>query len=529
MRHLLIITLLLLFGLVANAQQFIESYPATPSVRASKELANRNLDYEFVGFPINELVKAITKRQNTIRVILGKQIDDVWTVQEDELNYYNLGIDKWDDAGNRFSNVPVCETFSATSQNSNVRVRFTININAELSGFVHDLKTNVMIHFRSISLMTTSKEKDSEKNTVAIYSEKLSAGANQQATSISPPLTPCNTNWLVLAIETDDEYSFSSNVPLASIMQEVDYVMSLNLGMRVYYKKFNWTQGTPGYPYNNVPTIAVPNTSPTAFRTIESDMFQRFIDNGWAKNQICNMGHLLTGRKLRNPLYGNSGGYSNFSSSICGGQLPLSMSSTEYISIEQIARTIVHELGHNLAGDTAHDDNCSTTYNPANPTPNTLMCTYMITDPNSGEGGRGIYFTSNYINNINNKLAPNIGCLTAGSTLNFGQAFYNGVAINSTPYFTSSRNGTLTVDMESFSSASSPSFTVGVTPTSVYLGNPYTVLVEFPKWIGGVQTNAPSNVNNATFNIQASNACQTIIRSIPIVYGAGYRLYPNPT
>ena len=103
MRHLLIITLLLLFGLVANAQQFIESYPATPSVRASKELANRNLDYEFVGFPINELVKAITKRQNTIRVILGKQIDDVWTVPSWSLGRRNRSIESGRRPGHGYS------------------------------------------------------------------------------------------------------------------------------------------------------------------------------------------------------------------------------------------------------------------------------------------------------------------------------------------------------------------------------------------------------------------------------------------
>ncbi len=521
---------------VCFAQQFVESTSTTISAQATKELATGSFAYEFVEFPIDKLAKAITKKKNTVKVKIGEQINDTWTVQENEIRYDYLGINKWDDAGNPLPDKPTCETYLATSANPNLNIRFVINADSEISGFVHNLKTNVMTHFRSISMMTGFKERTLEKNKLAIYSEKFQTNSTQRArTNASYNMTSCGVRWITIAIETDDEFPPGNFGP---VMEQVDYTIFINLGIRVYVKERLWTQGMAGYPYNGVGTINFSYTengvSFNATRTSESDMFNRFIVSGWGKDQGCNMAHLLTGRKLRNYLAGNSGGYSNFSPTICG-YLPLSMSSNEFSSIEQTARTIVHELGHNLAGETKHDDDppyntpCATTYVASNPTPNTLMCPFIVTGPNSGQGARGLYFSTPYRDDIISKIANNGGCLIYGSAPTLGQAYYNGVAINNTPFFANSRNGTMNINISSNNPDSNPSLgIVSHSPTSVFLGSTY-VNGFHPDWVGGFSINAPNAVNNATFTLQTSNACgSSASKSILVVFGTAYRLYPNP-
>ena len=539
MKHLTHIALsLLITTSVVFSQQRVEGSPTTISTQAAKELANNSFNYEFVEFPIDQLEKAITKKKNTVSVKIGKQIDDTWTIEENELRYDYLGINKWDENGNPLPNKPICETYLATSKNQSVNIRFAINADKELSGFVHDLKTNTMTHFRSISMMTSFKEKGLEKNKVAIYAEKFQNSPALSTASYNLP--SCNIKWLIVAVETDAEFPIGTFFP---VLQEVDYILYTNLTIRTYFKYFNWNEGTSGYPYTGINTITFSyfedNQNFTATRTDENSMFTAFINNGWAKNQVCNMGHLLTGRKLRNYLYGNSGGYSNFSSTLCNGTLPLSMSSNEFQSTEQVARTMVHELGHNLAGTTKHENDApyngtcidGNSYNSSvNPTPNTLMCPFIVTGGNTGAGGRTMNFSTNFKNDILAKLnAPNnISCLAFASSPTFGQAYYNGVAINNTPFFASSRNGSMTININNTNYDSSPTLTATVNPTSVYLGSPY-VNGSPPNHVGGFSVNAPNSVNNATFSLQSSNACGTSsLRTIPVVFGTGYRLYPNP-
>ncbi len=540
MRKLLFFVILLLVKSITYSQQIVESTNTTISPQAAKELANNSFNYEFVEFPIDKLTKAITQKKNTVKIKLGKQIDDVWTIEENELRYDYLSIKKWDEAGNRLPNKPVCETYSAKSKNQNINIRFAINSNNEFSGFVHDIKTDIMIRFKSISLITDFKDKNLEKNKIAIYSEQFPTNPTQQAlTAKMSNLSLCNLKWIVIALETDDEFTNTKQGVLPNIEFEVDYIFNMNLGMRVYFRQYLWYQGYPGYPYNNINTITFTyyqgGTSISANRTSENAMFNAFINNGWAKNQPCNMAHLITGRKLRNNLAGNSGGYSNFSPTICGGTLPMSMSSTEFQSVEQIARTMAHELGHNLAGDTKHENDspysgtCSIVYNATNLTPNTLMCPFIKTGDDSGEGGRTMYFSTAYLNSINSKLSSNGSCIVPAVSPVWGQAYYNGVAINSTPFFVNTRNGTITINISNSTPFSDPSFAATVNPTSVYIGPRYINGVH-PNWVGSFSINAPSSVSNATFTLQSSNDCGSApTKTIPVVFSGSYKLYPNPT
>lgn len=275
-------------------------------------------------------------------------------------------------------------------------------------------------------------------------------------------------------------------------------------------------------------------------------MFDRFINNGWHKTQTYNMAHLLTGRRLRNPIQGNSGGYSNFSAALCSTNSntskPLSMSSSEFAS-EQIARTMVHEIGHNLAPSFAHDNDtpfnnvCVSTYATelaynGNPTPNTLMCTFININatPNDPKGGRGIYFSSNYATAIIAGFNNNNSCLIPLSPPTLTQAFYNNVAINNTPHIAYSRNAPFRVNISNSTHPfSNPSLIATVSPTSVSLG-PRTVSGGYPNFIGNFNVNAPSSVNNATFTIYAYNDCgNSATRTIPIIFSGAFRMFPNPT
>lgn len=543
---------LVLFTFVVNAQEVIKSVETQISNQASFELEKTKKEYEFVEFPIDKLLKSITKKKNIIEINLGKSINDIWEVEENELLFEKLTINKWDDLGNPLPNKEYCETFLARSKNKSLNIRFTLNTDNELSGFVHDLSDNSMTHFKSISLITNFKDKNLEKNKIAIYKEKFNFDARQSVTSAALLLiAPCQKKWIVMAVETDAEFTSALSNQFSIILNDVDYLLDLNLGLRVYFRKQLWTANQAGYPYNNVPTISynyIENTQNfTATRTSEPSMFDKFINNGWHKTQTYNMAHLITGRRLRNPIQGNSGGYSNFSAAICSTNpsttsKPLSMSSSEFAN-EQIARTKVHELGHNLAPSFAHDSDppfnnvCVNTYSTvaaynSNTTPNTLMCTFIniTATPNDPKGGRGIYFSSNYKTAIMSGFNNNNSCLIPLSAPTLNQAYYNNVLISSTPHIAYSRNAPFKINISNSTNPfSTPTLTASVSPSSVFLG-PRSVSGVYPDFVGIFNVNTPSSVNNATFTIQASNACgSSATRTIPIIFSGAFRMFPNPT
>jgi hypothetical protein len=516
------------------SQPVVNSSPATPSTQAAKELANRPYSYEFVDFPIDKLAKAITKRKNTVNVKIGKQIDDTWTVEEHELNYNNLRLAKWDSDGSPLPGKPLCENYLATSENKQLNIRFTINRTGELSGFVHDLTANTMTHFRSVSLMTSYSGKEQEKNKLAIYTEKFQPPAGSiTARNIDPA---CSDRWVVIAVEADHEVP--SGI-LPAVRSQVEYVFYLNFYTNVRFLEKQWNQFEGGYPYNNLPQEAVNGTNPVQYRTSITELFNRFRTGGWSLGKPCHMMHLLSGRKLGTGA-GPFGGDATNNQIDCGnGQVAASISSSEFLneSIEQVARVMAHELGHNLAATTGHDPGGScvdeNSYNASNPTPNTIMCTSFRVNSASNQliSARSPYFSGSFANTIRSNISG-LPCLSPSPYLAFGQAYVNGNPIYSTPYFASSRNGTIAIDITSYYKPGYtvyPSFTPNVTPGSVYIGS-VSVNGTAPFFSGSFYFGAPANVSNATFNVQASvNNCDTSVsRGIPVVFGSGYRIAPNP-
>jgi hypothetical protein len=290
-------------------------------------------------------------------------------------------------------------------------------------------------------------------------------------------------------------------------MQEVDYILNLNFGIKVqYYHKPN---NQAGNPYSSSFCPLIPNGQPGAGRVEEGCIFSRFQNAGWIVNNLSgyDMYHFITGKKMYASGNGNSGGYA-LSIPICGSQKPLSISSTEFTGTQQVARTMCHELGHNLSGNPNHDSNCNACPN------NTMMCTFIGTS-----GCRGLYFSSTSISQIEAKLAQNSSCLSAIPAPIINQVYLSGNLINSTPYFTSIRSGNMSVNVSSVTSF--PNHAVYFTPSnsSVFVsGNPNTI----------VYVNVPNSISSYTMNISASNGCGTAYRSVPIMYGSGFRLYPNP-
>jgi Metallo-peptidase family M12 len=525
---LALISFLLMVSPLTFAQEIIESNPAALSPQAASELTKKSFSYEFVEFPIDKLAKAITKRKNTVLIKLGKHINDTWTIEENELRYDNLGLPKWDEAGNPLPNKPAGETYLATSANKQLNIRFTLT-NGELSGFVHDLTVNTMTHFRSISMMTTFDGKDKEKNKLAIYTEKFQSPppsrASQRAT------VDCSRKWLIIAVETDVE--FPDGNTLLDVLNHVEYIFDLNFGFNIYFRKYQWSTGG-SYPYSGVPTVTIPGSG--AIRTNISELFTRFETQGWGRNQGCHLMHLLTGKKLGSG-FGLYGGDARNRQIDCNnGAWAASLSSSEFQneSIEQIARVMAHELGHNLAATGSHEKDSpyngtcidETNYIAGASPSNKIMCVSFRTSPNSDQliGARTPYFSTNFQNNIIANVAP-ISCVQSPPNPVFGQAYFNGDPINNTPYFANTRNATITIDIGSILT---PTFNRSVTPASIFLGSPSVSGVD-PNYSGLFTFNAPNSVNNATFVLTTTVPCTaTATRTIPVVFGSAYRLGPNP-
>jgi hypothetical protein len=524
---LALISFLLMVSPLTFAQEVIESNLTALSPQAANELTKKSFSYEFVEFPIDKLAKAITKRKNTVLIKLGKHINDTWTIEEKELRYNNLGLPKWDEAGNPLPNKPAGETYLATSANKQLNIRFTLT-NGELSGFVHDLTANTMTHFRSISMMTTFDGKDKEKNKLAIYTEKFQSPppprASQRAT------IDCNRKWLLIAVETDVE--FPGGNTFKAVLDQVEYIFDLNFGFNVYFKQKSWSLGD-GYPYSDVPTVTIPISNAT--RTNIAELFTRFETQGWGRNQGCHLMHLLTGKKLGSGLGLYGGDARNRQIDCNNGAWAASLSSSEFLneSIEQIARDMAHELGHNLAATGSHEQDppyngtcINETNYIAGTTPNKIMCVSFRLNSSSDQliGARTPYFSTDFQNNIIANVAP-IACVQSPPTPVFGQAYFNGDPINNTPYFANTRNATITIDIGSIIT---PTLNRSVTPASIFLGSPSVSGVD-PNYSGLFTFNAPNSANNATFILTTTAPCTaTATRTIPVVFGSSYRLGPNP-
>lgn len=111
---------------ILNAQDIIEGINTTVSKNANLELETTKINYEYVDFPIEKLSKAITKKKNLVKIGLGISINDTWEIEENELLFDKLSINKWDEYGNPLPNKEYCETFLAKSKNQNLQIRFTI-------------------------------------------------------------------------------------------------------------------------------------------------------------------------------------------------------------------------------------------------------------------------------------------------------------------------------------------------------------------------------------------------------------------
>ena len=246
--------------------------------------------------------------------------------------------------------------------------------------------------------------------------------------------------------------------------------------------------------------------------------------------------HLLTGKKLGTG-FGPFGGDARNRQIDCNnGAWGASLSAAEFQneSIEQIARVMAHELGHNLAAtalhepDSPYNGSCTTeiNYTPSNPTPNKIMCVSFRMSSSSDQliGARSPYFSTSFQNDIIAKVSP-IDCVQSPPAPVFGQAYFNGAPINNTPYFANTRNAAITTNISSIIT-----LTLGrsVIPASIFLGPP-SVSGTDPNYSGFFTFNAPSSVNNATFTLTATAPCATTaIRTIPVVFGSAYRLGPNP-
>ena len=176
-------------------------------------------------------------------------------------------------------------------------------------------------------------------------------------------------------------------------------------------------------------------------------------------------------------------------------------------------KLLCHELGHNLSGNPNHDTNCSSCQGT---TPNnTLMCTFI-----SGVCGcRGQYFSSNSITQIEAKLAQSSSCLSSIPAPTINAVYLSGNVINSIPYFTNIRNGNMSINVTQPYPFYSTQANFSPSNSSVSVsGNPNTIVL----------VNVPNTINSYTMNISASNPCGTTYKSVPISYGSGYKVYPNP-
>ena len=335
-----------------------------------------------------------------------------------------------------------------------------------------------------------------------VISKRAQSVITQSSNARVAATSNCN-RLLKIAVEMDVEF----NETIEAVMQEVDYILNLNFGIRISYLSKKWNSGESGYPYSPPPSQV------QAGRVSQDWVYSTFESAGWAKDQAgYTMYHLITGKKMHVPNIVISGGYAP-GTTICGSQKPLSISSTEFSGAPQTARTMCHELGHNLSGNSYHDTNCNSC--PNNP----IMCTFVSGTGSNTGGCRGINFSSTSISQIEGQLSQNSTCLSTIPAPIINQVYLNGNLINSTPYFTSIRSGNMSVNLTQ--THSFPINTVYFTPSNssvLVSGNPNTI----------VSVSAPNTVSSYTMNISAANYCGTSYRSVPIMFGSGFRLYPNP-
>ena len=488
------------------------------------QINQRLRDYEIVDFDYKSLDKYLKNGNGRAKIKLGKTLSGTWNFEENEMRSPYIGKSKYNENGEILNGVELAETYIIKSDESNsANIRLFVSPNL-ISGFIHDKDSFIRIESLSNFL---HQQNDEYTDKVIIYDDRnaiivneLKCGVISKHThNISPQssnarITTSNariaTNGcnrlLKIAVEMDDE--FAENVP--AVMQEVDYILNLNFGIRISYMHKPWNSGNAGYPYS----MSAISSGPGVGRYQESEVFNRFQNSGWIINNLPGyaMYHFITGKKLYSSTSGDSGGYAP-GIPICGSQKPLSISSTEFSGTQQIARTMCHELGHNLSGNTYHDTNCNSCPD------NTIMCTF-VSGTGSGTGGcRGLYYSSTSISRIDSLLNQNSTCLGAIPAPVINQVYLSGNLINSTPYFTSIRSGNMSVDVTN--NYSFFNNTVYFTPSNsavLVSGNPNTI----------VSFNVPNSVSSYTMNISAANDCGTSYRSVPIVYGSGFRLYPNP-
>lgn len=475
------------------------------------QISQKLKDFEIVDFDHKSLDKYLKNGSGKAKIKLGKNISGTWNFEENELRSSYIGKSKYDDSGNILNGVELSENYIIKSDdNTSANIRLFISTNL-IVGFVHDKDSFIRIESLSNFL---HEQKDEYIGKIIIYDDRnaiiaydLKCGvSSKQTQNFTPQLSNARTaanncnRLLKIAVEMDNE--FAESVP--AVMQEVDYILNLNFGIRISYIYKKWNSGDAGYPYSPPASQIQAGTG----RVSQDWIYTAFQNNGWAKNQngyvMC---HLITGKQMYVPSGVNSGGYAP-GTTICGSQKPLSISSTEFSGL-QVARTMCHELGHNLSGNSYHDTNCnSCPYNP-------IMCTFL-----SGSGGcRGQYYSATSVSQIESQLSQNSSCLGTIPAPIINQVYLSGNLINSTPYFTSIRSGNMSVNVSNnYSFANN---TVYFTPTNsadLVSGNPNTI----------VSFNVPNSVSSYTMNISASNYCGTSYKSVPIVYGSGFRLYPNP-
>jgi hypothetical protein len=349
----------------------------------------------------------------------------------------------------------------------------------------------------------------------AIITNEIKCGVNAKQSPISSIVAQsANTaqdyckRLLSIAVETDANFTENIN----AVTQEVDYILYLNFGLKVEYYHKSWS-GQSVNPYSSTYVPFIPAGSPGAGRIEEGVIFGRFQNAGWIVNNLpgYDMYHLITGRNMYTSGGGNSGGQALFIP-ICGSQKPLSISSTEFSGVQQIARTMCHELGHNLSGSPNHDTNCLSCQNT---TPsNTMMCTFI-----SGVGGcRGLYFSSTSRTQIENNLLNN-SCLSPTPAPIINQVYFNGTPVGTNLNFVSNRAGQMSVNVsDTYPFASTiVNFIPTVSSVNVY-GNPGKTISYF----------VPNNVSSYVMQVKAENRCGTVQKNIPFLYGSGFKVYPNP-
>ena len=507
----------LIFHFVTYGQnEFISTSDGSKLTDASLALINKRLKkYEVVDFDHRNLDKYLKNTGKIAKIKIGKNISGTWNFEENELRSAYIGKSKYDNNGNILDGVEPTETYSVKSDNGNsANIRLFISPNL-IAGFIHDKDAFVRIESLSYFLNSGNEE---YLNKIIIYDDRDAIITNEiKCGVIAKQITKSTSTFanariasgscdrlLKIAVETDDE--FAENINL--VMQEVDYILNLNFNIKVSYFHKEWNGGDAGYPYTPPSSQIETSTG----RVSQDWIYGAFQNNGWVVNNLSGytLYHLITGKKMFVGAGGNSGGYAP-GTTICGSEKPLSISSTEFSGTQQTARTMCHELGHNLAGNAYHDMDCNAC--PNNP----IMCTFVTGTPS--QGCRGIYFSSTSLTQIENQLSQNSNCLSPIPAPTINQVYLSGNLINSTPYFTNIRNGNMSIDVTQPYPFYNTQVNFSPSNNAVSVsGNPNTTVI----------FNVPNSVNSFTMYISASNPCGTSYRSVPIVYGSGYRLYPNP-